>query len=132
MIDGNELSNQLRQFIGSEQVFYSPLNRSVLYTEGFKHFLQNAGNGAYWLLDILITQPEILKGVRDHGIVFIHLKVGNSQAKLYVNRDSGEAPLYERLIAFTDCPEAPSSIDDPKGEWLFYFAGNTIMLPSEY
>ena len=132
MTDGTELSNQLKQFIGSEQVFYSPMNRSINYTEGVLHFLNHAGNGAYWLLDILLTQPEILKGVSDHGIVFIHLKVGNSQAKLYVNRDSGEAPLYERRIAFTDCPEAPSSIDDPKGEWLFYFVGNTIMLPSEY
>ena len=132
MTDGTELSNQLKQFIGAERVFFSPMNRSINYTEGVLHFLNHAGNGAYWLLDILLTQPEILKGVRDHGIVFIHLKVENSQAKLYVNRDSGESPLYERRIEFTDCPAAPVTIDNPKGEWLFYFVYNTIMLPSEY
>jgi len=132
MTDGNELSNQLKQFIGSEQVFFSPMNRSINYTEGVLHFLNHAGNGAYWLLDILLTQPEILKGVREHGMVFIHLKVENSQAKLYVNRDSGEIPLYKRLIEFTDCPAAPVTIANTTGEWIFYFCGNTIMLPSEY
>lgn len=131
MNNGQELASALRGYYGSDTIFFHPINRKVFYTEGFQFFLKNAGGGAYWLLDILATEPAILKGVRELGIVFVRLTVLNGQANLVVNADDGEPPLYHRHISFTDCPEKPVTKDDPKGEWLFYFENMTLMLPSE-
>jgi hypothetical protein len=135
-MQGPELRQALAQYYGCEQPFRSPLHPKVLYTDGFKCFLANAGNGAYWLLDILGTQPEIHAGVAAHGMCVVVLHVVGSQAKLTVARDyrSPEKDedtrigtfseiAYEREIDYTDCPE---------GVWKFYFIGNMLMLPSEY
>jgi hypothetical protein len=128
---GHELHSALRQFWGSETLYQHPFNRRVVYTEGMKFFFDNAGNGAYWLLDILITQPEILKPMRELGIVFVRLKVTGSHAMLTVNADDGEPALYEREIHITDCPECPKTEHNPNAEWMFYFENSTLMLPSE-
>ena len=126
-MDSIDLKNNLAQFTGSEQVFFNPLNKRVNYTDGVRFFARNAGGGAYWLLDILVTQPEILKGVKEHGFCVVILKVIGSVGHLTVARDydgeSFDGVAYTRSIDFTDCPE---------GEWKFYFVDNTILLPSEY
>lgn len=133
-MDSIELKNELAHHTGSEQIFFHNLNRNVNYTEGVRAFARNAGGGAYWLLDILATQPEILKGVRANGMCVVILDVKESvekisTAKLTVAADYSEemnrfdGVAYERQIDFTDCPP---------GVWKFYFVDYMIMLPSEY
>lgn len=128
---------------GTEQTYTHPLHKKVIYSEGFRAFAQNAGNGAYWLLDILATQPEILEGVRRHGFCVVVLEVaeliGNT-AVLTVARDysprynkddveiggSFDQIVYQLGIDHTDCPV---------GVWKFYYQSGDpafLSLPSEY
>lgn len=122
MNDASQLRAALAHCTGSSQWFRHPFSRCT-YTEGVQAFAQNAGGGAYWLLDILLTEPAILRAVQAHGIVFPTLHVVDGKATITVIRDTGEAPLFERRLTYTDCPD---------GEWRFYFAGDVLMLPSEY
>lgn len=140
---GVALRNELRHHTGSEQIFHHSLVKSFNYTEGVRAFFQNAGNGAYWLGDILATEPAIKNAVVAEGfcIAMLDVKADNT-AKLTVSRDcnsSDEEPIvytpvdvrYERAISFTDCPA---------GQWRFYLAWTEVgdkpvvmaMLPTEY
>ena len=131
MKDANELRQLLRNHTGSEQVFRHALARGICYTEGVRAFAEHAGGGAYWLLDILATEPAILGLARKEGIAFATLNVTGRAARLTVAADSGIPPVYSRAIDWTDCPEV---------EWLFYLSATEvggkpvvmILLPSEY
>lgn len=141
-----ELRYELRQFTGSEQIFHHALVKSFNYTEGMRFVFQKAGNGAYWLSDILATEPAIKRGVVTHGFCVAVLDVKGSKAKLVVARDasavtdaSGETVtgyafdqvVFQRDIDLTDFPE---------GLWKFYLTHTQVgssevvlaMLPSEY
>lgn len=121
----DKLRDQLTQFYGSEQLYRHGLNKSVLYTDGVQFFAQNAGNGAYWLLDILATEPDILKEAREFAHVQLYVDEAN-QARLVVadggTDDNAPTVAYQRVLNFTDCPP---------GVWEFYFENMTIMLPGE-
>ncbi len=121
MIESNELRHQLAHHTGSTTWYRHPFNRSCTYTDGVQAFAEAAG--AYWLLDILMTQPEIIQAQRREGIVFITLAVSRGSAMLTVKRDDDEPALYSRHIDYTDCPE---------GEWKFFFGDDVLLLPSEY
>jgi hypothetical protein len=108
----------LSGFTGSETWYRHPLNKSWSYTEGVYYFAEKAG--AYWLLDILVTEPAILKQAKDFALAT--LKVVGSEADLIVEDGNG-ARVFARHIDFTDCPE---------GVWKFYMTDKTILLPSEY
>lgn len=140
MKHADELRNLLRQHTGSEQVFRHSLNANFNYTEGVRAFAQNAGGGAYWLLDILATEPEIKKAVHAEGLCIMLLSVHEHKAVLTVSRDASTdekgivTPLDERFrrdIELTDCPE---------GQWKFYLTWTMVgnrevmlaLLPSEY
>lgn len=117
------LRNELLHFHGSDTVFYHALNRSVLYTEGVQRFAESAG--AYWLLDILATEPAILKEARD--FTKVTLDVGDHNTAVILVTDGGKHDMspqtvYTRVIDFTDCPP---------GKWEFFFENMTIMLPQE-
>lgn len=140
MQDGHELYQALRQFMGGgEDIYKHALVKSFNYTEGVREFAQEAGNGAYWLLDILATEPAIIKHIKDCGFALVLLKVTGSTALLTVADDSDVPPLYARTINFTDCPEAPVTPSNPEGVWKFYleqsYAGDRpiilCMLPNE-
>lgn len=140
MQDGHELYQALRQFMGGgEDIYKHALVKSFNYTEGVREFAQEAGNGAYWLLDILATEPVITKHIKDHGFAIVQLKVIRSVAVLNVSNDIGVPPLYSRTIDFTDCPEAPVTLPNPDGVWKFYLEQSYVgdrhvilcMLPNE-
>lgn len=124
-----DLRNLLSQHYGSECIFRHPMVRSFLYTEGVQAFAEHAGNGAYWFLDIIATEPDIKAGMRKHGFVIIVLDVKDGKAELTVSRDYDSSKhkhidsFFGRTFDFTDCPE---------GVWMFYLTDNTMLLPSEY
>jgi len=139
-MNGSELRHELARCVGSEELYHHSLVKSFNYTEGVRSFFQNAGGGAYWLSDILATEPAIKRGVREHGLCVVVLSVTGAEATLTVARDLSEsednppvlvfdAVIYERQIAYTDCPE---------GNWKFYITpqdtgtGLLVLLPSEY
>jgi hypothetical protein len=140
-----ELSAELCQHTGSDQLFHHSLVKSFNYTEGVRAFFQQAGQGAYWLGDILATEPAIKDAVRMHGFCIALLEVTGTSAVLTVARDMStkkdaagavtgrtfDCVAFERLIDYTDCPE---------GAWKFYLTatetqgGRVILalLPTEY
>lgn len=126
MKDANELRNALSQFIGTDHYLYNPINPNILYTDGAKFFFENAGGGAYWLLDILLTQPEILNPLKTEHFLVVQLTVNDDMlAVLTVANDTGSdaTVYYRRDLYYTDCPV---------GEWMFYMIDHVILLPSEY
>lgn len=126
MKDANELRNALSQFICTEGYFFNPINRNIHYTDGAKFFFENAGGGAYWLLDIFLTQPEILKALKTEHFLVVQLTVNDDMlAVLTVANDTGSdaTVYYRRDLDYTDCPA---------GEWMFYMIDHVILLPSEY
>lgn len=136
MKDGQELYNLLRQHSGADEVFYHSLVRNFFYTPGVRDFAKNAGQGAYWLLDILATEPAITKLVNKEGFGLVLLTVKGTKAVLTVAGDSGIPPVFSRDLDYTDCPEAPGS---EEGVWRFYMEPTVVggkegimcMLPGE-
>jgi hypothetical protein len=123
MNDTIALERALGQFCGSEQLYRHALNRRVLYSEGVQFFAENAGAGAYWLLDILATEPAILAEEFAH----VTLKVVEGHANLVVTdggKDGKSAKVvYRRDIDYTDCP---------LGTWELFFENMVIILPGEH
>lgn len=134
MIDPSELHASLRAFTGSERLYRHSLMRGFTYTQGVQHFAEHAGNGAYWLLDILATEPAIAKHFKQDRMAVVHLRVKDAKAHLKVD-DGNDNLVYERDIDYTDCPDSPGS-----DGWTFYLCENhfpsgriiTMLLPSEY
>lgn len=121
---GQNLANQLSQFAGGSDEFYRhALNQNVTYTSGVRHFAQHAGGGAYWLLDILSTEPAILKEAQEFAVVTLTAK-GGKATLVVTDGGKGDVPvtIYTRELDYTDCPD---------GEWVFYFKNLTLMLPDE-
>lgn len=134
MRDGNELYDALRNFTGSENWYKHGFTRS-LYTDGAKCFFDNAGRGAYWLLDIIATQPEIVKTMKDYGFAVIGLYVGEDHTAEIVVDDGDGNVTYRRELTFTDCPVFPAGVEGVNC-WRLWVVdnviNNVIMLPSEY
>lgn len=152
MNDAKELKTLLHQHTGSDQIFKHSLNPLFNYTEGVRSFAQNAGGGAYWLLDILASEPAIREAVRKDGLCVMLLDVREEsgptkvtitepKAVLTVSRDADTDPdtkvvtpsdiRFTQAIDLTDCPV---------GQWKFYLTYTTVgtrnvtlaLLPSEY
>jgi hypothetical protein len=145
MTHADELRALLNNYTGGEQVYRHNLVRSFNYTEGARAFFQNAGKGAYWLADILATEPKVAAAVRQHNFCLAVLHVTGTTAKVMVARDGvelndgqgnvigieGSGIAFEQALSFTDCPE---------GIWKFYLTWTEVgdapvvlcMLPREY
>ena len=124
MKTAQELKSKLAQHYGSETFFRHPFNRHAVYTEGVRCFAESAGNGAFWLLDILCTEPAILKEAQDFASITLTVEQGGAVLAVTDGGKGGNEPetVFRRKLSFTDCPE---------GIWSFYFENMTIMLPSE-
>lgn len=115
------LLDDLQQFTGTVDYHRHPMYRFVMYTDGFKFFLRNAGQGAYWFLDLIATEPKIRIQAKEFSS--IKLEVQNGAAKVTVNNGNDGPNVYERRIDYTDCPE---------GVYNFYWIGEVLMLAREY
>ena len=117
--DPDVLRGTLQQFYGTETWYHHQFS-SVLYTDGVKFFADAAG--AYWLLDILLTETVI--AMRDHGEAFSMVTLKVKAGKARIEADDGDGNIFwSRDIDFTDAPE---------GDWDFYLVDGVLMLPSEY
>lgn len=98
----NNLQLNLCNFSGTTQYYFIAPYKKLLYTDGIKYFMDNAGNGATWFYMIIAT--EILPKLKD-DLFFIELKVkDDNSAKIKVFRDKGEPFLFKKDIEYTDCP----------------------------
>jgi len=111
----------LDQFSGSETWYRHPINPKVLYTEGAQ-FVAERG-GAYWLLDeIAIIQPYE-KAVAAEEFQVWKLEVKPDRSATLTCGDGNGNTIFTKQIEWTDFP-----LD----EITFWFANNTIYLPSEH
>lgn len=115
-----DLDSQLCQFIGTEVYHYNALYPWLTYTDGVKFFAQNAGNGAYWFLDIIGT--ELASKVRRNPFMVVNMTVNDGVANIVVT-DGNDKLIWKRSSIHTDCPV---------GIWKFFLSSNVLMLPSEY
>lgn len=113
----NQLAYNLRQFTGTEN--YHLYLTGVALTDGALYFAKNAGGGAFWLMDILATQPEI----RQQPFAHVTLTVADDSTAKLTATDGNDTRVYERDLEFTTCPA---------GKWEFYVIDEIILLPSEY
>lgn len=114
-----QFAQDLGNFIGTENYHRHGLVKAFRYTDGVAYFAENAGNGAYWLLDILAT--EVLPLQKKEPFIVVEYSVGDKN--IIKATDGNENLIYSKVIEFTDCP---------KGEWKFYLIDNILLLTSEY
>lgn len=115
-----DLEAGLAPFYGTELWHRNPLYPRMTYTDGVQFFAENAGNGAYWFLDIVGTEVHHLHGKAEEFIVVV-LDSDGKKAKLSADDGDGNV-FWKRDIDFTDCPA---------GRWKFYLENNVLCLPAE-
>lgn len=113
------LRAELANYYGSEHSYPHSLVRDTSYTDGARAFFQKAG--AYWLLDILATEPAIRRQGQEFAAVT--LLVGSDAKAVISVTDGNDNEVFRRDLTFTTCPP---------GTWKFFIQNRTIMLPSEY
>jgi hypothetical protein len=117
-----KLRDTLASYYGTEAYHVNPLYRWMRYTDGVKAFAMHAGNGAYWLLDIIGTECQTL--ARNEGFVNIVLSVGEDKHAVITFDDGDDQEVMaKKSITYTDCPP---------GTWRFFLVSSVLMLPSEY
>lgn len=125
MNDGRELLDHMRQYHSSDVIYHHGLVRTFNYTEGVRFFARNAGNGAYWLLDILATEPAIRKQVTEDRFATVRLFVTGTTARLVVD-DGNDNAVFTRGFEHTDCPERPKNADGADEPWMFYIEQSMV------
>lgn len=111
----------LSQFYGTENYYPTFMFTPKLHhTDGVQYFAENAGNGAFWFLDIVAT--EFYSLTKKEPFLSIKLAVANGSADITVE-DGDYRTFKQKHIAHTDCPD---------GEYQFFLTDNVLMLSSEY
>jgi len=120
MIDTIKLQAELKNFTGSEQVFYNPLFRKFRYTEGVKYLAQEAN--CYWLLDYIFSNQHS-KTLQQTPFQVWKLKVAEDNTATITVEDGNKNHIKSFKLEFTDFPL--EQID-------LWFIEGTLLLPSEY
>lgn len=111
----------LSQFIGTYNYYRSCIFApKLVHTDGVQYFAENAGNGAFWFLDIVGT--EIYPKTKTYPFISITLVSSNGSAMI-TGEDGDCMEMYSKKIDYTDCPD---------GEYQFFLTDNVLMLSSEY
>lgn len=121
-----DLDAALGQFICTDKYYLNPLYRWLKYTDGVHFFVNNAGGGAYWFLDIIGTELRNLASEEDFLAIDLSVvPAGDSSwntAQILVDDGNGNK-LWHKSIELTDCPV---------GVWKFFLQHGVLMLRSEY
>jgi hypothetical protein len=114
----------LAPFYGSE-CFWRHWCGGFHYTKGVKYVADNAGNGAYWLLDAIGSyQPQCKKDpmLCDFQIWKLDLNdEGGATLTCWRDTRPGEEPVITQKIEYTGFPQ----------DIKLYLENNTLMLPDE-
>ena len=119
----NELTQALAGFTGTAQ-YYRHWTGHLLYTDGVHFLAENAGGGAYWLLDAVASyQPDCMKDamLRDFQVWTLTV-AGDKSAVLKCERDTDDV-AFTQEIPFTDFPLP---------EVKLYVQNGVLLLPGEY
>ena len=114
------LKAELRQFTGSEQLFYNPLFPRCRYTEGVRHLAEQAG--AYWLLDHIFAHQS-LAILEDQPFQVWKITVRDDESARIEVEDGNRHSLKSFRIPYTDFPFP---------EFTLWCVDGVLLLPSEY
>ena len=122
MTEGKKFTEaDLMHFTGSEHWYRHGLVRDILFTDGAKYTADEGG--AYWLLDEIAFAQKGEKAVAAEEFQVWVLKVNADRTVTLSCGDGNDNTVYTKEIPFTDFPA---------DEITFWFANNTIYLPSEH
>jgi hypothetical protein len=120
IINKNQLLADLKQFTGSEEVYFNPLFRKFKYTEGVKYLAKTANS--YWILDFIFSN-QTLSILKNNEFQTWKIKVIEGYKAEITVEDGNHNKLKSFKLDFTDFP-----LD----EFTLWFVYDTLMLPSEY
>jgi hypothetical protein len=118
------LSTELAYFTGTESYYKHWLG--ILYTDGVKYLAENAGNGAYWLLDLIAshqTTPAVKKYLKTDTFQAWKLKKNDKGGCRITCEDGNDHVITHQDVEYTDFP-----LD----EITLYLIDGVLLLPSEY
>jgi len=129
----------LEQFNGSQNFYvWNPLSPTYGASEGVIYVAENAGNGAFWLLDMIVANESYNSSIReqlnnDYSFARMHfwqLKVNISTQTATVScLIDLDQPVWKKEIEYTDFPLSEIYIcvgDDGEG------TNKKLFLASEY
>jgi len=116
-----ELLTALAQFTGTTQWYKHPLFSKFVYTDGVRFLAQNAGGGAYWLLEFIFSNQTNSK-IQAEGFQVWKLSVEDSNATLKVE-DGNDNEVISYKIGYTDFP---------LNDFTLWMINGALLLPSEY
>ena len=116
----NHLLTDLAHYTGSDRLFYHPMFRHYVYTEGVQYLAEQAG--AYWLLEHIFAhqhEPTIQATSMQVWKIIVH---DDKSATIQVENGDDQI-IHSTKIEYTDFPLRSFSL---------WFIDNTLLLPSEY
>lgn len=122
-----ELRALIRQIEPMGRAYFHQLVRSYNYTEGVRTFLTHAGTGAYWLNDVLATEPAIRNAVKANGGCKCILRVINGVGTVLVADEFEEDRRTKELKPVTlYFQKSFSNVDCPSGDWKINLAVTVV------
>lgn len=112
----------LRQFHGSEGLFYNPLFRRVEYTDGVKWL---GDNGAGWLQDAILSHLIHNNKIKNEEFVSISLMVQKDKTAVLTFDEGNGRVLDSQEFDYVDFPIYEYEVK-------FFCTNNVLMLASEY
>ena len=118
-----EIENHLFQCNGTDHLYQHLAG--LVYTDGLKYLAENAGGGAYWLLDLICSyqgqcrkHPKLAEGFQ---VWVLKVDLEKKSAVITCGWDSNET-VFTQEIELTDFPLEKITI---------YVENDTICLPQE-
>jgi len=112
-----EIETSLNRFTGTEK-YYKHFT-GILYTDGINYFINKLN--CYWFLDIIGSYQHELK---NKAFQIWGIKVNDDKtAAVYCIEDTGEKPLVEQELDYTDFPLK---------EYEVYLENGVVLLKSEH
>jgi hypothetical protein len=123
-MSAEELDAALGQFTGSEEWHHSMFAPGLVYSDGVKFLVVNAG--AFWLIDTIASYQRDrrlnTKQLREFQLWTLHVNPDRT-AVLTCYPDTGKPAVIQQDIEFTDFP-----LDAIR----LYVEDTTLLLPSEH
>lgn len=93
--------SDLAGFTGS-MTWYRHWSKRILYTDGIKYLAENAGGGAFWLIDAVASHA--MSTAQEPFVVWTLERRDNDTWRLTARADSGLPALVQQDIDYSDFP----------------------------